>query len=107
MKYPSFFILILLVFSSCGSKYKLEKQPIVDIQGGREEATRLRNTQKIQEQDKAQTLYIYQGKTISEKKFQQLLDQKKVKELIILKQEKEITDLGFDYQKTKQILLIK
>jgi hypothetical protein len=108
MKYPNLFILlILLVFISCGSKYKLEKQPIVDIQGGRPEATRMRNRQLDVEKTMAQTEFVYKGNSISEKQFKQLFNQNKVKELVVLKKENEITDLGFDYKLTKQIIVIK
>ena len=103
----NFIIIISFALVSCGTqtKYKLDQnEPIVDYNQSYEYYDQSRNLNEATKRYNEQTVYLFNGKQITNKKFKQLFEKEKIKSIENILDKEKITHLGYSYDKVKRII---
>lgn len=103
----NFIIILSLALVSCGpqTKYKLDKNaPIVDYNQPYEYYNQQRNLDGATQRYNEQTVFLFNGKEITYKKFKQLFEKEKIKSIENILDQEKITQLGYSHDKVKRII---
>jgi len=103
----NFIIILSLALVSCGpqTKYKLDKNsPIVDYNQPYEYYNQQRNLDGSIQRYNEQTVFLFNGKEITYKKFKQLFEKEKIKSIENILDQEKITQLGYSHDKVKRII---
>ena len=102
------FIIVLalaLVSFNARTNYKSDKNaPIVDYNQSYEYYEQSRNLNEATKRYNEQTVYLFNGKEITYKKFKQLFEKEKIKSIENILDKEKITHLGYSYDKVKRII---
>lgn len=103
----NFIIILSFALVSCGTqtKYKLDKNaPIVDYNQSYEYYNQTRNLNEATKRYNDQTVFMFNGREITYKKFQQLMKKEKIKSIENILDRDKITQLGYSHERVKRII---
>ena len=100
---------VLLVLASCSSGksvYTLgNPEPIIDYPTSYQDNEQMLQIKQVLKQQESETVYLWNGKVMTYKKFIEKMGEKKVKTVKTLTSPDEINALGFDNTKVKKIMV--
>ncbi|MBF6611129.1 MAG: hypothetical protein ITF99_08325 [Chryseobacterium sp.] len=100
---------VILVLASCNSgksAYTLgNAEPIIDYPRSYQENEQMLQIQQVLKQQESETVYLWNGKVMTYKKFSEKMGEKKVKTVKMVTSPDEINALGFDNTKVKKIMV--